>query len=71
MRYNSGIKSRDSAVGMVTTLLARRRRIVVGFPAKARDFFLLQSFQKGSSVHPVTYSTDKEGSFLEVKWHGA
>jgi len=19
----------------------------------------------------VTYSTDKEGSFLEVKWHGA
>lgn len=41
VRYNSGITSRDSAVDIVTALLARHQRISVGFPAKARDLFLL------------------------------
>jgi hypothetical protein len=71
VRYNSGIRSRDSAVDIVSTLLARRRKIAVGFPAKAKDFFLLQSFHKGSSAHSMACSADNGGSFLEVKRRGA
>jgi hypothetical protein len=36
----------------------------VQFPARERDGSLLQIMQRGSAIHPDTYSMSDDGSFL-------
>ena len=63
-----GIGCWDSVVVIVTGLWAGQ--FVVWFPAKARDYCLLQSVQTDSGAHPVSCSVGIRVSFTVCKVDG-
>jgi hypothetical protein len=58
-------RSRASVVGIAMGWVAGIR-----FPARARDFFLLHSFQTGSGAHPASYPMGTGSPFLGLKRPG-
>ena len=63
---NLHMQQPDSVACMVTGFYLDNARIVVRFPQRTRELYLLQSDQNGPGVHPVSY-TMGPGSLPGVK----
>jgi len=64
MQYGT-LRSRDSAVSIVTRLLAGLSRLQI--PAQTRDSLIFQNIQAGTVAHPASYSMISRVSFLGCK----